>query len=296
MKNVLGGFIALALILTNFSPVSASDWEKSFDIDLTATQSSYSDNWTGGEAGNFTWVGNANGIFNKQLKDWLMWKNSIKLSFGQTLTQKKISDTEKVWTKPVKSSDKIDLESIGLFTTHGFIEPFTALRFESQFLDASDDLHKKYLDPILFTFSAGIAKQLLKKENDDILTRLGFALKLNSDKGFDGTNMRDTTATTSDGGIESNTDVKLVLNERLAYVGKLTLYKAFFYSEKDKVAGTEYADDWKAIDINWENKFTASISKYVVVSLYAQVLYDKQISKKGRFKETLSFGLTYKLL
>ncbi len=293
MKTVFGSLTVLTLILFGFSLATASDWEKSFDIDLTATQSSYSDNWTGGEAGNFTWVGNANGIFNKQLKDWLMWKNSVKLSFGQTLTQVKDDTGEKSWTKPVKSSDKIDLESIGLFTTHGLIEPYAAFRFESQFLDASDEAHKKYIDPIHLTFSAGIAKQILKKDKNDILTRLGLALKLSGDKSF---SIADTTVKRTDGGIESNTDVKLVLNEKLGYVGKLTLYKALFFTQKDEFAGTEFADDWKAIDINWENKFTASISKYIVVSLYTQLLYDKQISKKGRFKETLSFGLTYKLL
>jgi len=293
MKKAFGSTVVLVIILMSFSMATAGEWEKSFDLDLTATQSSYSDSWTGGEAGSFTWLGNANGIFNKQLKDWFLWKNSIKLSFGQTLTQVKDDTGEKSWTKPVKSSDKIDLESIGLFTTHGFVEPFTALRFESQFIDASNEAHKEYIDPILMTFSAGIAKQILKKEKNDILTRLGFALKLSSDKIF---NTVDSTKTKTDGGIESNTDIKLVLNERLGYVGKLTLYKALFFSQKDDFAGTEYADDWKAIDINWENKITASISKYVVVSLYAQLLYDKQISKKGRFKETLSFGLTYKLL
>jgi len=146
------------------------------------------------------------------------------------------------------------------------------------------------------TFSAGIAKQLLKKEKDDILTRLGLALKLKSDKAYDDINMKDTTTTATDGGIESNTDIKLVLNERLGYTGKLTLYKALFFSQKDDFIGQPDEDYWKSIDVNWENKFTASISKYVVVSIYTQLLYDKQTSKKGRFKETLSFGLTYKLL
>jgi len=146
---------------------------------------------------------------------------------------------------------------------------------------------------MLITFSAGIAKQLLKKKKDDILTRLGFALKINSDKKHKDS---DTTLSSTDGGLESNTDIKLVINERLGYVGKLTLYKAFFTSEKENPLEPENADDWKAIDINWENKFSASISKYVIVSLYAQLLYDKQIHHKGRFKETLSFGLTYKLL
>jgi hypothetical protein len=82
----------------------------------------------------------------------------------------------------------------------------------------------------------------------------------------------------------------------MSYVGKLTLYKALFFSQKDDFAGTEAEDYWKAVDINWENKITATITKYVQVSLYTQLLYDKQISKKGRFKETLSLGLTYKLL
>lgn len=276
-----------------FSVATAGNWDKSFDLDLTATQASYSNSWTGGEAGSFTWVGNANGIFNKQLKNWLLWKNSVKFSFGQTLMQVKDVNGEKSWTKPVKSSDKIDIESIGLFTTNGFVEPFTALRLESQFLDASIDSTRNYVDPMLITFSAGMAKQILKKEKNDILTRLGLALKLNSDKSFRGS---DTTAISNDGGIESNTDIKFVFNERLGYVGKLTLYKALFFSKKDDFIGLPEENDWKSIDVNWENKFTASISKYVVVSLYAQLLYDKQISKKGRFKETLSFGLTYKLL
>jgi len=140
MKTAFIAFTAMLLALTGSSLACAGEWEKSFDLDLTATQSSYSDSWTGGEAGSFTWVGNANGIFSRQVADWLMWKNSVKLSFGQTLTQDKENET---WSKPVKSSDKIDLESIGLFTTKGFVEPFTALRFESQFL-GPDDIFRRY--------------------------------------------------------------------------------------------------------------------------------------------------------
>jgi len=44
------------------------------------------------------------------------------------------------------------------------------------------------------------------------------------------------------------------------------------------------------------NTLIASISKFVQVTFYTQLLYDKQISKKGRLKETLALGLTYKLL
>ena len=277
----------LVMILFIGSVASAEGWEKSLDLDLTATQASYSDNWTGGEVGNFTWVSNANGTFNKQLKKWFLLKNTVKLSFGQTLTQNQ--DT-KDWSKPIKSSDKIDLETVGLFTVETFVEPYSSLRLESQFLDASDEANKQYIDPMLITVSGGIARQILKKDKDDILTRLGLALRFHRDKKVDSTDTYD------DGGLESNTDVKLVLSDKMSYIGKLTVYRAFFFSKKDDFKGKEEEDYWKAIDVNWENTIIASISKFVQVSFYTQVLYDKQISKKGRFKETLSLGLTYKLL
>lgn len=264
-------------------------WKKSLDIDLTATQASYSDSWTGGEAGSFNWVSNANGIFSKWLAEWFRLKNLVKLSFGQTITQ---DQETKNWSKPEKSSDKIDLESVGLFNMHAWVDPFVAGRFESQFLDASNEAHKQYIDPIRLTFSGGTAKELYVTENDEIMTRLGLAAKHNRNRLYDEVNLRDYTYTETEGGIESNTDIKIALADKLGYIGKLTVYKAFAISDEE----TQPDDDWKAVDINWENTITASISKYIKVSFYTQLLYDKQISRKGRLKETLAFGLTYKLM
>ncbi len=263
-------------------------WKKSFSVDLTATQASYSDSWTGGEAGSFNWVSNGNGVFSKWLAPWFRTKNTLKLSFGQTITQ---DEESKEWSKPQKSSDKIDLESVGLVDIHAWVEPFIAGRFESQFLDASNEAHKEYLDPMLLTLSAGAAKSLYTTEKNEVLTRLGLAVKHYRDKVYDEVAMSTSTATKTDAGIESNTDVKISLKDNMDYMGKLTLYKAFAITDKDKQPN----DDWKAIDVNWENSITASISKYVKVILYTQLLYDKQISKKGRMKETLSLGLAYTL-
>ena len=285
----------IVFCLFSVSSVSAGEWEKSFDISLNATQATYSDNWTGGEAGSFSWVWNANGIFNKQLSPRFMLKNNIKLAFGQTHTQLEDENGNEYWAKPKKSTDKIDLESVGLIDLHAFVEPFISFRFESQFYDASVDTNKRYINPILLTEAVGIAKQLLKNEKNDILTRLGMALKQNISRKVQVIDKFETVST-NDGGIESNTDVKLTLSDKLGYVGKLTVYKAFFFSDKDKFKGTEEEDYWKAIDFNWENSITASISKYVQVVFYTQLLYDKQISTKGRLKETLAFGLTYKML
>ncbi|UCD95054.1 MAG: DUF3078 domain-containing protein [Candidatus Zixiibacteriota bacterium] len=292
--------LSLAFLIIIGSPSSGQAWEKSFDLSLNATQSSYSNSWVGGEAGNVTWAASGNGIFAKQMSPKFRLRNTIKLAFGQTISQDK---DDKTWSKPTKSTDKIDLEALGLFTIEAYVEPYAAVRFESQFLDASVDANKRYINPVLLTESAGIAKQILKREKDDVLTRLGFAVKQNINRDVyiyeispTDTTVTVETLTSTDGGVESVTDAKMVLSDKLGYLGKLTLYKALFFSKKDDFKGTEAEDYWKAVDINWENTLTASVSKYVQVSLYLQLLYDKQISKKGRLKETLALGLTYKLL
>ncbi len=137
----------------------------------------------------------------------------------------------------------------------------------------------------------------LKKDKNDILSRLGFAFKQNIDRVLQPPDSSTVKAiTTTDGGVESVTDIRLVLSDKVGYVGKLSLYKAVFFSKKNDFIGTPEADYWKAIDINWENSLTASFSKYLQMTFYTQLQYDKQISLRGRLKETLSLGLTYKLL
>jgi hypothetical protein len=294
MRYKMAVLVSVAIIGLGFIPAAHSaKWEKSLDLGLTATQSSYSDSWTGGEAGNVSWTSNINGIFQKQMTPVFNLKNTVKLAFGQTLSQDK--DTKK-WVKPTKSTDKIDLESLGLFDIKSFLTPYVAVRFESQFLDASVTDHKRYVNPMLITESAGLARHIWQKDKNDILTRLGFAFKENINRALQLPDSSKTKAeVATDGGIESVTDLKMVLSDKMSYIGKLSLYKALFYSKKNDFKGLPEQDYWKSIDVNWENSMTASISKYVQVIFYVQWMYDKQISKIGRLKQTLSLGLTYKL-
>jgi hypothetical protein len=157
-----------------FTVSRAEPWSKSFDTDLTLTQNSYSDSWTGGEAGNVSWVWNANGLFEKQASPKFKFRNTSKFSFGQTHTQNK--DT-KNWAKPTKSTDLIDIENLGLFTLHAYVDPYVGLRFESQFLDASIPGKNLYFNPKKITESAGVARQFYKKEKDELLSRVGFAFR-----------------------------------------------------------------------------------------------------------------------
>lgn len=290
MKSLVAVSFSLLFV---FSISRAEPWTKSFDTDLTLTQNSYSDSWKGGEAGNISWVWNANGQFEKQASPRFKFRNTSKFSFGQTHIQDKET---KDWAKPQKSTDLIDIENLGLYTLHSYVDPYVGLRFESQFLDASVPGVNLYLNPKKITESAGVARQFYKKEKDELLSRLGFAFRqIITEMVVDTLTEETDTETTNDGGIESVTDLKLTLSETLKFTSKLSLYKAFIFSESDELEGTPQEDYWKAIDVNWENHLSAAVAKYITVSLYMQLLYDKQIDKRGRLKETLSLGVTYKL-
>jgi hypothetical protein len=280
------------------SITGSQPWKNSLNIGVNLSQNSYSDNWSGGEAGNIAWVILANGTFEKQVSSKFNFRNTSNLQFGQTHQQDK---TTKHWAKPLKSTDKIDLDNLGRFTLHAFVDPFIAFRFQSQFLDDSYEPLKRAINPILLTESAGIARMIYQKDKDQVLSRLGFAFRQNLSRAIPGT-PADTlakntkTVTTNDGGFESVTDAQYKLLSNVTYTGKLTLFKALYNSKKNVYKNTPAADYWKAIDVNWENTFAAAITKIITVNLYTQLLYDKEIALGGRFKETFGLGLTFKML
>lgn len=287
-----------ALIFTSalsWNRVSHADhWLRSVITDLTLTQNSYSDSWKGGEAGNVTWVWNANAVFEKQVTTKLRFKNTLKFSFGQTHTQDK---NTKDWAKPQKSTDLIDIENLGLFTIQSFVVPYAALRLETQFLDASIPRINRYFSPAKVTESAGVARVFYKTEQNEFLSRIGFALRQIMTKEISDTLLKQIrTTTTNDGGLESVTDLKLTFSKTLTFTSKLSLFKALFFSKTDDFKKTPQEDYWKAIDANWENRLSATVVKYISVSLYSQLLYDKEIDLRGRFKQTLAMGVTFKLL
>ncbi|MEW6413275.1 MAG: DUF3078 domain-containing protein [Candidatus Zixiibacteriota bacterium] len=269
-------------------------WKKSLIVDITTTQTAYSNSWVGGEAGSVNWVGNLNGKASKYLKEWFELRSSLKMSFGQTLTQ---DEETRDWSKPKKSTDLIDFENVGLFVLHKYVDPYVAFRLESQFYDGSHPAKKLFFSPIKLTESAGAARKFYEKKDDFVLSRLGFGFRQIIQKYIaDTLTLATESETSTDGGIESVTDASLSLHDNIKYTGKLTLFKALFYSKSDEVKGTEYEDYWKAVDVNWENIISASVTKIVTVNLYTQVLYDKEISKKSRIKETVAIGFVFKMM
>ncbi|MBN1294430.1 MAG: DUF3078 domain-containing protein [Candidatus Latescibacteria bacterium] len=287
--------IFMLIIIVSIHPVSAEPWTKSVDANITMTQYSYTDNWAGGEAGAMAWTFFSNSLAEKQINDMINNKNTLKLLFGQTHNQDK--DTKK-WGKPDKSNDLIDFESVFRFNLKTYVDPFAALRIESQFFDTSNSDNKRLFNPLTFTESFGISRVIIKEEKREWSARFGAGFRefINRDFLDMQTNKKET-KTSNDGGLIFVNDFKTPLAEdRILLTSKLTVFQALFYSESDKIKGTPEENYWKTADIEWENIFTASITKYLMVNLYTQLLYDKEIARGGRFKQMLSLGLTYKLL
>jgi hypothetical protein len=292
MKNKV--YLALIPTLIWISTIQAEPWKKSLDFGFNISQNSYSNNWAGGEAGNIAWTMLSNGIFEKQMSPLFNFKNTSQFQFGQTHNQDK---TTKDWQRPIKTTDKIDIENVGRFTLHSYVDPYVALRFESQFLDNSVEPVKRLINPILLTESAGISRMIYSRDKDQFITRLGFSVRENLNRAVVDLPARKTKMqTATDGGIESVTDLQFKLTPTINYIGKLTLFQALFYSRKNDFKGTPQQNYWKAIDINFENNVSVALWKFIGLSFYAQLLYDKQIALGGRFKENLGLSLTYKMI
>jgi hypothetical protein len=287
--------ISVFVILMMAGGVSMADpWKKSVDANLTMTQNAYSDNWIGGSAGSVAWVLSSNGLFEKQLGPRLNTRNTLKLFFGQTHSQDK--DTKR-WNKPVKSTDRIEAESVLRFTCGGLVDPYASGRVESEFFDQRDPSHGYFFNPALFTESFGVARVLAKREQLGWSARLGGAFRENLERFSPDPSGGTRRRTTTDGGILFVSDLNTAFSDSAVTItSRLSVYKAFYSSEAEKLEGQFNMDYWKTPDIDWESVFAVNIAKHLMVNLYVQFLYDKEVDLAGRFMQTLSLGITYKLM
>ncbi len=277
----------------------STGWKLSLDGALAATQSAYSDNWQGGELGSFNWTFTSNSSAEKQISPKLNWANTLKLSFGLTYSQKRLTNGTAKWQRPEKNTDLIDLESVARLTLHGFVDPYLAGRLQTEFYDGSVRAVRRFFSPATITESGGILRVFADGSKSEshykvsLKSRFGFGLRQIITSVIVDTAAETTSSnTTNDGGLESVTDLNIEVGKDIKYTGKLTMYKALFFSESD----TAPNDDWKTVDINWEHIVTAQVTKYIQTSLYVQLLYDKQIDTGARIKQTLGMGVSVNIL
>jgi hypothetical protein len=296
----MGRVIVLAVLGVGLLvlPVFATPLTRTSDVGLSLNQASYSDSWAGSETGSLAWVLAANLLSEDSLSVPVNWRNTVKLSFGQTHTQSEDDGGKLYWEKPTKTSDRIFAESLLRLKTGGLVDPFAAVTFDSQFFDATVPEVSRYVNPMLISQAAGIGRRFAKDDRGEFYSRLGLALRerINRDT-LSVVPPRTETNVETDGGLDWTTDFSRTFSDKqLKYVTKLRVFQAFFNSNADALKGTPHADDWKAADAAWENTLSVAVTKYVQVQLFTELLYNKEVDKRGRFRETLGLGLSYKLL
>jgi hypothetical protein len=286
--------VALVLVLGGARQLAAEPLNKSVDVSLTFAQGAYSENWVGGEVATVSWMFTSNSLLEKQINEKLNTKSTLKLSFGQQHNQ---DQETRDWREPLKVNDLIDFETVLRVTLGWCVDPFASVRLESQFLDQSDLANERLVNPIRLTESIGIAKVLIKEDKREWSLRLGGAFRQLVDRDRrDATTELVETKWTNDGGVQFVSDFMTPLGDTTRmFASKIYVYRAFFSSEADKLAGLPNEHYWEAPDVNWENILSAAVTKHIVFVLYVQLLYDKEVDLAGRFKETLGLGLTYKL-
>lgn len=313
--------------------LAAGPWKYTAAVGLTLTQSAYSTNWAGGDKGSIVWVLNGDLRAERQVSPRYNISNVLQLAFGQT--QQQIADpanpSKIAWGSPDKTTDLIALESTSRWTLGAPLDPYLAVRAESQFSDQSNPLGSITLNPIKLKETAGIARVLQKTAERELITRAGFGFRQTFGKSFvDPVTLAKASFTSNDGGFEWNTTaVWPMLDKKVVYRGSLLVFMPVFYSKSDALttfdAAAIAADPtrqpvatfWKEPDLNFLNTFTASITKHLAVGLVAQLVYDKfdtaanvdnslplsvlipeidkNVRKVGQFKQTLNIALRYQL-
>ena len=287
-------FIIILMAFTLVLPLSlsAEAWKLTSDVNVSLTQSAYSNSWAGTELSSITWAATSNTSAEKQLKSWLHNRNTLKLAFGQTHLQKGNAAGEKYWEKPEKSTDKIDLESLLRFTTNTWVDPFISGRMESQFIDISDPSLTRVVNPLLFTETAGVIRTLVKNDASTFNIRLGAAIreKLDRDVLNASTNEREMLSST-DGGLEMVSEYKHNFAPiNAGFNSRLQVYQALFNSKED-----ELNEDWKSTDMVWENVLTAQLWKMLTANLSFEARYEKEAVHELQWKQVLGLGLSYSL-
>ncbi len=306
-------------------------WQKEIVLGVDMLQSTYSNNWNGGEKGSIVWAGKIDAYLEKQFSARTNWRNTMKLAYGQTHNQDRDASDNLFWKKPDKTDDIIDIESMFRFTPESGWDPFVAFNFTSLFEDISDaDDRPLNFNPMTFKESAGISRTFINNDKKVFMTRLGVAFIQNRRDFFLNGAPDDATETASGSEIaaEMVTEYKAkgMLEDRLDWESKLTLSLPLSYSGKsvfeddlnpaDFGLPEDIADYTTTLDVDFENTFTTNITKVISVKFYVRWVYDKYdntvepvydsgalanesdvhgaIRKAGQFKQTLALGFGYK--
>jgi hypothetical protein len=156
----IGSAVALTLLLATAGAQAAEaearvlelgKFYKTAETGLNLTQSSYSDNWRGGDRGSLIWTWNFNGSLESQVNPKTNWLTQLKLAFGQT-HQQVGQPGARNWDK-LRSPRTWSTGEHPALTLGGYVDPLSGPWRASS--DASDPYGRSlFLNPLQFKESA----------------------------------------------------------------------------------------------------------------------------------------------
>jgi len=273
---ILTCIITLTSILTAQENVKPQAWNYELTGNLNISQVAL-DNWVEGGENVWAWQFNLAGKATQE-KENFKWRSTGLVNFGKS----KIGKTDSR-----KAIDEIRLETVYTRKLGFQVSPYAAATARTQFAkgysytDTTRTEISAFMDPGYFTQSVGMGYMW----KDNFTTRLGASLKESfaSKHASRYTNNSETAdkieKSRVDFGMESVTDLKLSFSDNLLITSQLILFTDF--------------SALNTVDVDWDNKLTATINKYLNVNLSFRLFYDRDLHVKRQIKEALAIGLTY---
>lgn len=253
-------------------------WKKQLVGNLNISQTSF-DNWTKGGENSLAWQLNLNGNFINNQSRWNL-ATDTKFTYGQS----KINDLDSR-----KSIDEIRIGTVYTRKLGTHVNPYAALKFESQFApgykykDTTKTEISAFMDPGYLTESIGAGWAPVP----ELKYRLGMALKQTFTNDFAAIYADDPTTVEiekfkSEIGIESIIELNRKFWENILLTSRLDL----FYNLKAL----------NQTDVQWDTVISAKVAKFVNVNLDFKLLYDRDISARRQLKQALALGFTYSFM
>ena len=110
--TVLLAAASLPAFAADEDTIEPGKWYSRVEAGLNLTQSAFSENWKSGGNSSLAWTAFFEGGLQRKYDNDLHWINSLQLRFGQTHTKRENDDGSLSWSKPEKTEDKIDFETL----------------------------------------------------------------------------------------------------------------------------------------------------------------------------------------
>jgi hypothetical protein len=256
---------------------SAEGWSKELVGTFGLTQNHY-ENWAQEGENSLAWQIQVSGQLIKMGKTY-NWTNNGYFALGKARIGKLSSR---------KTLDEIRAESIYAYLIGKKVNPYISIYGQTQTLksfrytDSTKYEISSFMDPGYFAQGLGGKWTIHKK----FISRLGFAFKetytdAHSIPFADNPKTSKIEKIKWEQGLEWITDAKFTLMKNLLLDSRLNIFSNF--------KGTE------EIDVRWDNVIIGKMNTYFSSRLEFRFLYDKDLSNKVQWNESLSMTLSYSL-